>query len=587
MFFLTRKGVVISWLFFVSTVLNAADFSVFNPASVEPGVVSKMIANTPVPTSSGKEAPTQILKQKLPPTLISPEAKKISFVLNDIQIQGNHVFSTAELRALFNPYLHHTITVAKLQMLVQEITDKYQTAGYFLSKAILPPQEIKNGAIKITVVEGFISDVKVQGVKKEALIRFIQKYGNRIEAEKPIKLSTLERYLLLMNDIPGFSVKSVLEPDPSTPLGSKLTLLTVRAPFKLTLSQDNYQTPYLGPNETTGFISANSLIIPGGTFSGRGLVSNPTRKLKYYELKYDQVLGTSGLVFTADGYITNTNPQFVLKPLDVLGQSDDVNATLTYPILRSRVRSLSIQGQFDYMNNISNVLGEPLYQDIIHDASVNLIYNDILWKGIDTVNLTFNKGLGGLGAGAGEVQSGVDVSGLNVFGVVPGGFHSRVGAVGDFFRFIGTVSRTQFIKSKFSLYFMVNGQYANKIVPAAELYTFGGPYLGRGYDWAQFTGDRGIAGKVEFRIDTNPNLFIIKQVQYYAFYDVGRLWSLIPKITPSSGASAGFGLRSPIVKYFYFDGFLAKPLTTPNASQVLMGHSGHSFLGFFQVTAFI
>lgn len=555
-------------LFLLSIILHNACSAapVFNPSGLEAGVVGKAILNSPspfVPTSVPGVTP-----QATEDSTISAEAKKISFVLNQIVLDGNHVFTDGELQVIFSPYLHRKITVAKLQELVQLVTDKYQKAGYFLSKALLQPQEIRNGIVKVTVIEGFISQIKVQGLKRSELIHFIEKYGARIEASKPIKLADLERYLLLINDVPGFSVKSVLAPDPKVPLGSSLTLVTEHTLVEATLTQDNYQTRFLGPNETSLYSSINSVFIPGGTLYGRVLTSDTNRKLQYYELRHDQTIGTNGLVFTLDGYATKTNPQFILAPLELFSESNDANVVLSYPIIRSRTRSLSVFGQFDYMNNSSTSLGSLLYKDHIRDLSFSGQYTDTLWKGEDAISIVFDKG-------------------LNIFNANPDGFRSRFGATSDFFKIVGTVSRNQFIGERFSLYALVTAQYADSILPAAETFIFGGPYLGRGYDWAQFTGDNGVAGKVEFRMNTAPDFPFLKQVQYYTFYDVGQMGSLIPDGLTTSGASVGVGVRAMLMKHLNAEGFFGKPLTTPNATQVILGNSGHAFLGYFQISAYL
>lgn len=538
---------------------------VFNPFGLEAGVVGKNISSSPTPFSPST-APA-FTPQVREPAAINPEAYKISFVLNKIVLSGNSVFTKEELETIFKPYLHHKITVAKLQELVQNITDKYQKSGYFLSKALLPPQEIKNGVVKVTIVEGFISRIKVQGLKREALIRFIEKYGAKIEESKPIKLSDLERYLLLMNDVPGFRVKSVLSPDPLVPLGSELTLVTEYTVAAATLTQDNYQTHFLGPDETSLYTSFNSLFIPGGTLYARVLAADKDRKLQFYELRHDQMIGNNGMMLTLDGYSTKTHPQFVLTPLELFGTSDDVNATLSYPLIRSRQRNLTILGVFDYMNNGSDALGEELFKDHIRDVTVGFQYNDTLWKGEDSLSVLFDKG-------------------VSVLDANPPGFRSRFGAVPDFLKINGTFTRNQYIGKRFSIYALVTAQYSDSILPAAETFIFGGPYLGRGYDWAQFIGDNGVAGKLELRVNLAPELFILKQVQLYTFLDVGQVNSLIPDVVATSGASAGFGARAMLMKHLNAEGFFGKPLTTPNASQILLGNSGYSLLGYFQITAY-
>jgi hemolysin activation/secretion protein len=192
-----------------------------------------------------------------------------------------------------------------------------------------------------------------------------------------------------MNDISGLSIKSVMEPDPNVALGAKLTLITEYTPVQAILSYDNYQTPYLGPNESILFTSLNSAFIPGVTLSTRILSANQYSTLHFYELRYDQALGATGLVLSLDGYATLTNPQFILAPLDVLGSNTDLNATISYPLIRSRLRGLSIQGQFDYMTSASSILGQQFYNEQIQDISFSVRYNDTVGKGDDLVNVFF------------------------------------------------------------------------------------------------------------------------------------------------------------------------------------------------------
>lgn len=227
--------------FFITIPAYSVDFQAavqrFNPESVEPGVIGKTISNQPEAFAPRPAPGVAFQKPAASPT--SPEGSKISFVLTQVIIEGNCVYSTDTLQAIFAPYINHTITVTQLQSLVQKVTDKYQNAGYFLSKALLPPQEIKGGIVKVKVIEGFISHIKVQGVKNKPLIRFLNHYGADIIAIKPIRLAELERILLLINDVPGVTVKSVLAPDPSVPLGSTLTLLATHTPLQVTAIQNN------------------------------------------------------------------------------------------------------------------------------------------------------------------------------------------------------------------------------------------------------------------------------------------------------------------------------------------------------------
>lgn len=561
--FLIIYIVVFSSLTFSQTAENAAIVSSFN---VDPGLMGRTISNQPthLPTTAVR-VPSET--QAVRASGIQPsEAKKVSFVLHGVTFQGNCVFNNQELFKIFKPYINKKITLEKFILLVQQVTDKYQKAGYFLSKAIIPPQKIDKGIVKVRILEGFINDVKVEGDFGRNKPLLLQ-YGEAIKALRPIRVQDLEHYLLLMNDIPGVSVRSVLSADPKVQLGSTLTLLTQFTDFNLIATYDNYQTLYLGPFETTVNAFFNSLLFPGGTFFLRGLSANTYEKLNYFELRHDQIFAPCGLVLGIDAFMTKTHPGFILEPLEIFGSSADGNLSLSYPWIRQRARNLTILAQFDYMNNASNALGEQLYSDKIRDLLLGFQYNESIFNGTTAINASIDKGFNILNADS--------------------KIHSRLGSSPDFFKFNITATRTQIINDQFNFFILITAQYSEKPLFAAEQMIFGGPYLGRGYDLAQFAGDQGIAGTFELRINTNPEWKMLKQAQFYGFYDAGEIWALLPGNFPTideSGASTGIGVRAIVMKNLSFDAFLAKPLTTPNATDVLQGKSGKAWQKYFQIT---
>ena len=139
------------------------------------------------------------------------KAAKIRFKLNRIIIKGNTVFTEQELLKIFQPGLGKSIPLPMLEKMVHAVTIKYRDAGYILSRAILPPQVIKNGVVKVQVIEGFVSSVTVKG-DSPRLDAFLARYGTHIKASRPLQVQELERYALLANDLPGVSMQSVLTP---------------------------------------------------------------------------------------------------------------------------------------------------------------------------------------------------------------------------------------------------------------------------------------------------------------------------------------------------------------------------------------
>ena len=74
----------------------------------------------------------------------------------------------------------------------------------------------RNGQLRFVVTEGRIASVKLDGDIGPAgtqVLRFL----NRLTEKQPIDSATLERYLLLAQDVPGVTLRAVLEPSTDQP----------------------------------------------------------------------------------------------------------------------------------------------------------------------------------------------------------------------------------------------------------------------------------------------------------------------------------------------------------------------------------
>ena len=84
------------------------------------------------------------------------------------------------------------------------ISDLYRAAGFHLSRAIIPPQDIEDGRVRIQVIEGSITEVALKGDGAEQF--GVRPMLEPVLAEHPSRLATLERQLLLINGRPGVRI---------------------------------------------------------------------------------------------------------------------------------------------------------------------------------------------------------------------------------------------------------------------------------------------------------------------------------------------------------------------------------------------
>ena len=71
--------------------------------------------------------------------------------------------SADRLVTAYQPYLGKKVSQADLAAIAAAISDIYRAAGFHLSRAIVPPQDIRDGQLRIQVIEGSITEVALKG----------------------------------------------------------------------------------------------------------------------------------------------------------------------------------------------------------------------------------------------------------------------------------------------------------------------------------------------------------------------------------------------------------------------------------------
>lgn len=556
--------------------ITAADL----PGSVTRAQQDLKAAQQVAPPSMEKGAMATPAYQAAP---TSPGADKVTFVLKKLVISGSTIYGNQALEQEFSRFIGKKISLATLQQITNAITLQYRKDGYILSKAIIPAQKIDNGVVQLQVIEGYIANVEIQGNAKGAR-PLLEAYGKQIEAHYPLNIKTLERFALLANDIPGMNVKTILQPLPegvaATKGGVNLVFIPAQSTASGYVSYDNRGTKFLGPNEISAGASVNSIFRPGDQTGFQGVVTKTTHELQYLNVYTRQPLGSNGMTLNVSGSVSHTEPGFTLKPFGIKGNSSEVTATLNAPVIRSREQNLFLTGTFDYLDNASSqtilptgdIPDQNLYTD--HIRSIRL-----------GANYYLNDHLGGMN------QFGLQVSkGLPVLGSSPSDSPhlSRIDGDPQYTKLNGNISRLQVLPHSFSILTGVVGQYGFNPLLSAEQFSYGGSQYGQAYDPSEITGDRGVAAKAELRYDQSPEWRFLNSLEYFAGYDIGKVWNIEPESVnglpkEQSGASVYGGLRTNFNKYISGSVEIAQPLTRQVATEN-GGNGGKAPRIFFSMT---
>ena len=514
------------------------------PGSVQPGQIERRFQPTPPPRSTLAPVVPPIPERRLAPA----EAEKIHFSLSALQVTGSTVYRPADFLPLYQADLGRQISVAELYRIADAITAKYRNDGYILSRAYVPPQKIAGGVVHIVVIEGYVDKVRYEGDTPKGRPDLFQYYVAQITGSRPLRLSVLERYLLLAGDLAGTNVRSVFEPSPHQTGAATLVVILTEKPVEGQLGLDNRGTKSLGPLElNVGGAVNNALGLYERTAINVVLTPQRLSDLQYYHVQHEETLDGEGTKLTAEFTYIRTNPGDILTALDVQGRDTAAALTLSHPFIRSREQNLFGGITFTYRDVTTDELGLLTANDRLRILTGNVSYDfSDAWRGITQVTGALSRGLGFLGATADNNP-----------------LASRLGGKTDFTRVSLQASRTQELFGGWSLLGQLAGQYSPDSLLASEQFAFGGEPFGRAYDPAELTGDSGIAESVELRYEPDIPVAYLRTAQLFTYYDAGQLFNRLHPTFPGTltASSAGLGVRLTPKPYLFASIEGDKPLT--------------------------
>ena len=512
------------------------------PPTAEPGRIEKRFEAPPVPKAV-EDPVVPETERPLPPA----KAKKIRFTLTGLVVEGSTVYDDKHFLPFYEKHLGKEVSLALIYDVAATISAEYRNDGYILSRAVVPPQRIRNGVVHLRTIEGFIHTVFIEGdiLGPE---RLLKAYADKISQSRPLRSGTLERYLLLAGDLPGVTAKGVLTPSPEVTGASDLVVILSHAKADGFVSLDNRGSRFVGPHEIGIGTNLNSTFGFYERFGIRFIGATQTDELKLYEATFDEPLGTEGTKLSLTYSRTLSEPGFTLKPLNVDSTNTTVRAALSHPFIRSRGENLTLRANFTYRNSTTNVLSSKLSEDRIRSAGLEMTYDFVdRFRGVNLIDLKFSRG-------------------LDILNETTSGSADLTRALGksDFTKVTTELSRLQRLFGNFTVLAIATGQWAADEMLASEEFGAGGARFGRAYDASEITGDHGAAGLLELQYGRSIQHSLFQSFQLYGFYDFGATWRKTPGANEprrQTLASAGFGLRYNLTRAISGYVEVAQPLT--------------------------
>lgn len=509
-------------------------------------------------TDARKETAVQTA---LPPAPALRDGPATSLVLMAVEVVGSTVYPSEAFAPLYEDFLARPVALRDVAALADKITAKYRDDGYFLSRAVAPAQSVDDGVLRIEVHEGYLRAINIKGDAPKAVRRRLSALKN----VKPLHIQQLERTLLLIGDLNGVAVsKSSIKADPYDLAAHMLTVNIDVDRFEASVFADNRGTDDAGPVQSHLRAAANSVLTAGDQLSaGFFTIPDDPGELLLGDIRYQFPITDSGAYATLSGMVSRFDAGASLAAFDTESRTKQLGARFSYPFIRTRKRSLWGNIAFDGRNIEEEQLGASQYEDKIRIVSASANYRQDYWNGVTTLFVKTSQG-------------------LNMFDASSSGASlSRPDADGSFTKIESQITRYQNIGKTFGLYVAATGQVSFEPLLASEEFAVGGARFGRAYNYAELTGDDGVATLVEFRHGRDPGLSLLDFYQVYGFYDYGTVWNenAAPGFSRLSLSSAGMGLRLTFPASLYVTFEAAKPLDRTPFTQ-----NDRDWRGFFSVS---
>lgn len=538
-------------------------------------------SNTPLPTAACPAAP--LCAALLGMTLMGmtgsslaqsapgqPQPASVAVVhVSRIQVEGvgehpESGINRTQVEALANQALRDispsqpaALSFAQIEQITARITQAYRDAGFLVSVAYIPPQQIGDSqTLTLKVMEGRVGRVLVQGSRR---YRDDQLSASSLGlVGRPLRRNELERALLYARDLPGVSVTSVLQPGQEAGETDIVLVATDNArPYEITAGLSNHGTDSTGKYRAELGISAFNALGAGDVLAanlGYGLdPADSWQAALSLSVPFDDVPGLSGVAGVSRSAMeVNTGP---FASMQLKGPTTLFYAGGDWKFIQRA--NLQVQASARWIHEDSKLegLGFLLSRhtfDVL-DAGLSLRHTDHRWRGMNLAQVSLRKSVND----ESSPMNWLYTSHAPYFWVAR-----------------ASVARLQALPGDQRLLLRGSAQFTDDALTPMEQFSLGGPNSVRAYPLSTALGDRGVQATVEYQVSA-PG-FANKSSPFNGrrwgdlldlslFYDWGRISPATDNrrlgLQPVTleGAGMGIGLRLPWKPELRLDMSAAKP----------------------------
>ncbi|WJF89012.1 ShlB/FhaC/HecB family hemolysin secretion/activation protein [Paraburkholderia bonniea] len=429
-------------------------------------------SNTPVePVEIHKAAPSESTKGE---------------VIHVVRIEVDDVPPALQSRvnSIVAAYQDRNLTFGELRDIAAEISEALVSAGEALSYAMIPPQKVEGGVIRMAVISGHLESVVLGKNKSRVSDTVLERYMQRIQNEST-NIVRAQAEISRLADLPGIGGISPVLAAGTQPGGSILTLGIAAEPaVEAVLVADNNGSETTGRNRIGFQFTANSPLKIGDRFQFMGYAAPDifqftSNSNSGYTLlgraSYDLPIGAAGmragLAFARVNYALGG----LYKGIGD-GNANIVTLYANKSLIRKHNNDLSLSASLDYKSMRDTIVSsDNKRSDLVAGLQVSGNYGSTLAGRPNAIQYE-------AGIGAGRIDN-------------PDPFWG-VSTDGRFYKATQNVRVTQSLVSDVLLEMAWNGQQASRTLDSVEKMALGGPGAVRAYTTDAASVDSGWIGSV-------------------------------------------------------------------------------------------
>ena len=489
------------------------------PDRVDPSLVTRSLPSKVTDEDAARERVAQPATTVVKPAVVLTASNQIA---RSVVVQGADAIPAADFISSTKSFLGRPLSQEDLRSLAGAVAGVARGQGFVLATASIEPQGLANGQLIVTLDEGRVDAARSIGVSSAAADRLL----SALVTHRAVTKRELERTMLLISDLPGVRVKDTryMRQNGFGILIVTLTSTKVSAYFEL----DNRGTREIGPLRGVGLVNIHGALKSSDELTLVTAVTpaNP-HEFTFVSGRYAAPVGDGGGAASISGFYGRTHAGGSFSDLALIGNSYGIGVGYTAALTRTRRQSLWFDADLHTIVSNQSAQGYRFRDDHLTVLSGTLRSNSEVGGGLLHLSAQANIGLPILDA----TRAGDPLA-------------SRTDGDARFVTGVFQADWTRTITGPVSIAVASIAQIASRPLLATAQISLGGPAFARAYDYSERTGDQGVLGSAEVRIDL-ARLFAptAQRVQFYGFGDGGTVSNLRGASGGGSLASSGVGLR--------------------------------------------